>query len=162
MGYSGVVFGWMALISTLHPGTSVSVFGLASLPLVFAPFESLVLTSILIPQADFIGHLAGILAGYMVASGAFQVGRAERLLVLHCMFWTPQCGSRVSTTLLYVCRGSQTCGQPFVSFGSPWPPSSASNKQVRILFHSSRFKELLQLANAGHWRKLVKCNTEVA
>ena len=73
----------MALISALQPGSSVSVFGLISLPLVFAPFESLVLTSILIPQASFIGHLAGIIAGYMVASGTFQVRRAEQNACWH-------------------------------------------------------------------------------
>ena len=37
-----------------------------------APFGSLILTTLLIPHASFIGHLAGILAGYSVALTALD------------------------------------------------------------------------------------------
>ena len=37
----------------------------------FVPFGSLILTSVLIPRASFLGHLAGIIVGYAAAFGAF-------------------------------------------------------------------------------------------
>lgn len=69
VGYSGVLFGWMAELSIRNPGgvSSLSLLGLISVPLYLAPFGSLILTSLLIPQASFVGHLAGILAGYAIA-----------------------------------------------------------------------------------------------
>ncbi len=69
VGYSGVLFGWMAELSIRNPGgiASLSLFGLINVPLYLAPFGSLILTSLLIPQASFVGHLAGILAGYAIA-----------------------------------------------------------------------------------------------
>ncbi|KAK8939986.1 hypothetical protein KSP40_PGU018936 [Platanthera guangdongensis] len=33
----------------------------------FAPFESLIFTSIIVPKASFIGHLSGIIVGYCIA-----------------------------------------------------------------------------------------------
>jgi hypothetical protein len=41
---------------------SVLVFGM-TIPSHVYPWAALVLTSIIIPQASFVGHLAGILAG---------------------------------------------------------------------------------------------------
>eukprot|EP00887_Chlorella_sp_A99_P003370 scaffold26.g3370.t1 len=72
VGYSCVIFGWMALLAAAHPGglTSLPLFGLASIPAWASPFGSLVITSVLIPKASFLGHLSGILAGYFLASGA--------------------------------------------------------------------------------------------
>ncbi|PRW56550.1 rhomboid 2 [Chlorella sorokiniana] len=75
VGYSCVLFGWMALLSSpRHPGgiTMLPVFGLASVPAWATPWASLVITSLLIPSASFIGHLGGMLAGYLVALGTFQ------------------------------------------------------------------------------------------
>ena len=43
------------------------VFGLAGVPLYLAPFASLIVTSLLIPKASFLGHLSGILAGYLLS-----------------------------------------------------------------------------------------------
>ncbi|KAL5707734.1 hypothetical protein ACHQM5_018598 [Ranunculus cassubicifolius] len=39
------------------------------LPISFASFESLIFTSIIVPQASFIGHLSGIIVGYSIAWG---------------------------------------------------------------------------------------------
>ena len=38
-----------------------------SVPANLMPFGALVLTSIIVPQASFLGHLAGIISGYLVA-----------------------------------------------------------------------------------------------
>jgi membrane associated rhomboid family serine protease len=72
VGYSCVVFGWMTILAVKRPSSKLNLFGLLSLPISYAPFESLVFTSIIVPQASFLGHLSGILAGYLVAWNVFQ------------------------------------------------------------------------------------------
>ncbi len=50
-----------------------SVFGLADVPMWATPFASLALTSAIVPRASFVGHLSGIVVGFMAR------------LFLHCM-----------------------------------------------------------------------------
>ncbi|KAJ4896193.1 RHOMBOID-like protein 13 [Raphanus sativus] len=69
VGYSCVVFGWMTILSVKQPSSKFDLFGVLSLPISFAPFESLIFTSIIVPQASFLGHLSGILVGYAVSWG---------------------------------------------------------------------------------------------
>ncbi|XP_042419109.1 RHOMBOID-like protein 13 [Zingiber officinale] len=69
VGYSCVVFGWMTILAVKQPSSSLNLFGVLSLPISFAPFESLIFTSIIVPQASFIGHLSGIIVGYSIAWG---------------------------------------------------------------------------------------------
>lgn len=69
VGYSCVVFGWMTILAVKQPSAKLNLFGVLSLPISFAPFESLILTSIIVPQASFIGHLSGIIVGYSIAWG---------------------------------------------------------------------------------------------
>ncbi|KAG0476725.1 hypothetical protein HPP92_013566 [Vanilla planifolia] len=69
VGYSCVVFGWMTILAVKQPSTKLNLFGILSLPISFAPFESLIFTSIIVPQASFIGHLSGIVVGYAVGWG---------------------------------------------------------------------------------------------
>ncbi|KAG9444639.1 hypothetical protein H6P81_015979 [Aristolochia fimbriata] len=69
VGYSCVVFGWMTILSVKQPSSKLDLFGFLSLPISFAPFESLIFTSIIVPQASFIGHLSGIIVGYSIAWG---------------------------------------------------------------------------------------------
>ena len=71
VGYSCVVFGWMTVLSVRQPTSSISLLGYVRLPVNLAPFGSLIFTSVVVPQASFVGHLAGIVAGYAVAWGAF-------------------------------------------------------------------------------------------
>lgn len=72
VGYSCVVFGWMTYVSVKGtPSGAVSLFGFARAPVNLAPFGSLLFTSLVVPQASFIGHLAGIATGYLVAWDAF-------------------------------------------------------------------------------------------
>lgn len=72
VGYSCVVFGWMTILAVKHPSSKLDLFGVLSLPISFAPFESLVLTSIIVPQASFLGHLSGIIVGYLIAWNFIQ------------------------------------------------------------------------------------------
>lgn len=69
VGYSCVVFGWMTILSVKLPSSKLNLFGFLSLPISFAPFESLIFTSIIVPQASFLGHLSGIIVGYSIAWG---------------------------------------------------------------------------------------------
>jgi hypothetical protein len=59
----------MTILSVKQPSSKLELFGFLSLPISFAPFESLVFTSIIVPQASFIGHLSGIVVGYAIAWG---------------------------------------------------------------------------------------------
>lgn len=72
VGYSCVVFGWMTILAVRQPSLKLNLFGLLNLPISFAPFESLVFTSIIVPQASFLGHLSGILVGYLIGWGVVQ------------------------------------------------------------------------------------------
>ncbi|CAI5528928.1 unnamed protein product, partial [Closterium sp. Naga37s-1] len=74
VGYSCVVFGWMTVLSVRRPAITLSVFGLIKLPVSLAPFESLIFTSFIVPKASFVGHLAGIIAGYLLSWGALKGG----------------------------------------------------------------------------------------
>ncbi|XP_077225268.1 RHOMBOID-like protein 13 [Tasmannia lanceolata] len=69
VGYSCVVFGWMTILAVKQPTSKLNLFGFLSLPISFAPFESLIFTSIIVPQASFLGHLSGIIFGYSIAWG---------------------------------------------------------------------------------------------
>ena len=71
VGYSCVVFGWMTVLSVRQPTHSLSLLGIVNLPINLAPFGSLLFTSIIVPQASFVGHLAGIVMGYLVAWDLF-------------------------------------------------------------------------------------------
>ncbi|CAI9113711.1 OLC1v1014364C1 [Oldenlandia corymbosa var. corymbosa] len=69
VGYSCVVFGWMTILCVKQPSSKLDLFGFLSLPISFAPFESLIFTSIIVPQASFLGHLSGIIVGYAIGWG---------------------------------------------------------------------------------------------
>ncbi|KAK3260121.1 hypothetical protein CYMTET_30907, partial [Cymbomonas tetramitiformis] len=71
VGYSCVVFGWMTILSQRQPSMQLSLVGL-HLPMNLAPFGSLIFTSMIVPQASFIGHLAGILVGYLISWHMFS------------------------------------------------------------------------------------------
>lgn len=72
VGYSCVVFGWMTILAVKQPSAKLNLFGVLSLPISFAPFESLIFTSIIVPQASFVGHLSGIIVGYLIAWGVID------------------------------------------------------------------------------------------
>jgi hypothetical protein len=59
----------MMILSMKKPSSKLELFGFLSLSISFAPFESLIFTSIIIPQASFLGHLSGIIVGYAIAWG---------------------------------------------------------------------------------------------
>mmetsp|Transcript_40514 Transcript_40514/g.101343 ORF Transcript_40514/g.101343 Transcript_40514/m.101343 type:complete len:269 (+) Transcript_40514:81-887(+) len=68
IGYSCVVFGWMTWASLRQPGAHLNLF-FVRVPFSISPFVSLVVTQFIIPNVDFWGHLAGIIAGYVEGWG---------------------------------------------------------------------------------------------
>jgi len=87
LGYSGVIFGWMTVLSQFTVGNDFSIFGLP-IPLNLAPFGSLIFTSIIIPRASFIGHFSGILIGYLISfSEYFQIHWFDEYLFFNALLW---------------------------------------------------------------------------
>ena len=79
VGYSGVIFGWLAIVSQLAPGGKF--FGL-DVPSILSPFLSLAVTQLLVPRASFLGHFAGIIAGFVVVWGALDSMRGYWAVVI--------------------------------------------------------------------------------
>ena len=46
--------------------------GMATLPIPLAPPGFLIFTYLVIPKSSLVGHLSGILVGYLIASGALN------------------------------------------------------------------------------------------
>lgn len=68
VGYSCVVFAWMAYLATSAGATATySLFGAVPIPANLMPLGALVFTSVIVPQASFVGHLSGLVAGYVMA-----------------------------------------------------------------------------------------------
>jgi len=80
LGYSCVVFGWMT-ISAIRG--NMSAFGI---PPILFPFASLIFTSIMIPNASFVGHLSGIVIGLLIAFHIFDW--VSDYLFFCALFWT--------------------------------------------------------------------------
>mmetsp|Transcript_78340 Transcript_78340/g.210767 ORF Transcript_78340/g.210767 Transcript_78340/m.210767 type:complete len:278 (-) Transcript_78340:14-847(-) len=84
VGYSCVVFAWMTFASLLTTSSSLNLI-FFRLPYNVSPFFSLILTQVVIPNVDFVGHLAGIIAGYIVGWGL--VGWLRQYWLLQCAAW---------------------------------------------------------------------------
>jgi membrane associated rhomboid family serine protease len=73
LGYSGIVFGWMAAWALGLPGSAtISLLGFNGVPAWLYPILSLAITHIIVPKASLIGHCSGIAAGALVGLGAFD------------------------------------------------------------------------------------------
>ncbi len=80
LGYSGVVFGLMTVAAR---ELDMRFFGL---PAALSPFLMLVITQIVVPNASFLGHLAGIVGGLIYTVGAFRW--FGEYLFLCALFWS--------------------------------------------------------------------------
>ena len=63
VGISAVTFGLMTIMSTIQ--SYMTLFGF-TIPWSIMPFLSLIMTSLMIPQASFVGHLSGIVIGFLI------------------------------------------------------------------------------------------------
>jgi membrane associated rhomboid family serine protease len=64
IGYSGVLFAYM-ILSVHHSPVTRSLFGVYSVSAKVYPWALLLLSSLLMPGVSFLGHLSGIVAGYI-------------------------------------------------------------------------------------------------
>ena len=71
VGYSCVVFALMTFASVRGGQESLDLI-FFKVPFSVSPFMSLIMTQMIIPHVDFVGHLSGILAGYLVCWGFFD------------------------------------------------------------------------------------------
>lgn len=102
VGFSGVLFALKVILTREKPSENYSTMGL-NLPAWAAAWAELVLISIMVPNASFKGHLAGILAGLLytdTAVGSITLGccvwyhlRKENVsqLSTHPVFQNPWC-----------------------------------------------------------------------
>mmetsp|Transcript_22707 Transcript_22707/g.29500 ORF Transcript_22707/g.29500 Transcript_22707/m.29500 type:complete len:247 (-) Transcript_22707:316-1056(-) len=72
VGYSGALFGWMSAKALSPQAQPYVLFGGLVLQPHVASIFSMLLTQIIVPNSSFFGHLSGILAGYLVGSGALE------------------------------------------------------------------------------------------
>lgn len=116
VGYSCVVFGWMTVLSVRQPTHSLSLLGVVNLPINLAPFGSLIFTSIIVPQASFVGHLAGIVMGYLVGWDLFVWVDWYWFAVI--LFW-------VGVVFLGSLKATTNLSLPFIQVH--WNPLSGSS-----------------------------------
>eukprot|EP00850_Spirogloea_muscicola_P010559 SM000062S19945 [mRNA] locus=s62:652738:654623:+ [translate_table: standard] len=121
VGYSCVVFGWMTVLAVKQPSSRLDLFGLFSLPINLAPFESLVLTSIVVPQASFMGHLAGILVGYAVA---------WEILPALSDYWTVSLLLWLTLGFTVSLKQTSTLAMPFISIQTVQDPTLQALRPV--------------------------------
>ena len=81
VGYSAILFGFMSFECMQFDG-NMSVFG-ANIPFYLGPFVLLILISLIVPNASFIGHFSGILSGFLF--GSEVIFKNERMLTV--LFW---------------------------------------------------------------------------
>ena len=69
IGFSGVLYTLSMIFNTITGNTKTLIFGMILVPSYLQPWVKLFLTSILIPNSSFIGHLSGIFVGYIYIIG---------------------------------------------------------------------------------------------
>jgi membrane associated rhomboid family serine protease len=96
VGYSGVLFAWMVVASLEQPTTCPLVFlpkmcfaTVSYGPLLrfnWAPIVQLLVLQILLPRASFTGHLAGIVAGFLLHWGLLPLRFVQPALWIPCLY----------------------------------------------------------------------------
>jgi membrane associated rhomboid family serine protease len=75
IGFSGILFSLFYLqcsLPTVRDSHSY-FFGLIPIKAIYSPFCYLILIQLLNPKASFVGHLAGIVCGYLMRAGLIQI-----------------------------------------------------------------------------------------
>jgi membrane associated rhomboid family serine protease len=84
VGLSGVIFAMAVDESTLSPHPTRSIFGLFQVPTRLYPWVLMIFLSLVMPNISFIGHLSGVLVGFVHSMGGFNwcIPRFESLRVI--------------------------------------------------------------------------------
>lgn len=69
IGFSGVLFGLIVIQTHLSNAETQSIFGFFRVPTKYYPWILLVMLQVIMPNVSFMGHLCGILVGYMYCRG---------------------------------------------------------------------------------------------
>jgi membrane associated rhomboid family serine protease len=69
LGYSGVVCGLMAILSAYH--SHLRIFGF-NIRWSFMPFINILLIQLIVPRVSFIGHLSGVIVGFLISWNLFN------------------------------------------------------------------------------------------
>ena len=123
IGYSGILFGFMSFRCILYNGT-MGVFGF-SIPYYIGPFLLLGLISMMVPNASFIGHLSGIIWGFVCGSSLFfESFWNPKVNRIHLWFWISLLGFVL--LMLYSAQKSKMFGltERIASVLSPKPSST--------------------------------------
>lgn len=64
-GFSGVLFAYMVISGFIYDRESQSLFGFFSVPAKVYPWVLLVISQFIMPGVSFIGHLCGMISGYI-------------------------------------------------------------------------------------------------
>ncbi|GIL85391.1 hypothetical protein Vretimale_10660 [Volvox reticuliferus] len=72
MGFSGIIFGLVVWESALSPVPFRSIFGLFQVPIAWYPWALLLFCQLLVPEASFVGHLAGLMVGQLWVWGLLR------------------------------------------------------------------------------------------
>ena len=73
LGFSGVLFGLLVVESTYSQASHQSIFGLFRVPTKYYPWALMLAIQVVFSSASFIGHLGGILVGYLCTLAAVVV-----------------------------------------------------------------------------------------
>ena len=65
VGFSGVTFSYLTILSVGDFQSTQSLFGLIQVPSRLYPWILLLVTEVMLPGSSFMGHLMGILTGYL-------------------------------------------------------------------------------------------------
>ncbi|KAK8808277.1 hypothetical protein JH06_4007 [Blastocystis sp. subtype 4] len=79
-GFSGVIFSLLTLESYVIEVDTLPIFGLINVPRKWFAVVYLILMSVIMPGVSFIGHLCGVVSGFLFASGYLNW-----LVPMHCL-----------------------------------------------------------------------------
>jgi len=107
VGYSAVIFAWMTILCAHLKGYS-SVFGLVDVPSVMMPVVSLFLTQLIVRNASFVGHAAGIVAGVLAVFGMLDWAKSVYWCAVF-LFW-------VGVMLAYSLKATTQVPMPCIDY----------------------------------------------
>ncbi|GLI60424.1 hypothetical protein VaNZ11_002576, partial [Volvox africanus] len=109
MGFSGIIFSLVVWESALSPAPFRSILGLFQVPTAWYPWALLLFCQLLVPEASFVGHLAGLMVGQLWVWGVLRplalsrsaTNRLEQAGTLACCVRQPTFIMMPSSTLPY-------------------------------------------------------------
>nr|GME07802.1 rhomboid-like protein 15 [Ipomoea batatas] len=109
IGFSGVLFSMIVIETSLSGIQSRSVFGLFNVPAKWYALILLVVFQLLMPNVSLLGHLSGILSGFLYTYGFFNIiiPDTSRFSAIESSSWLSTCVRRPK---FMMCTGSNVSG----------------------------------------------------